>query len=420
MTGGTADRADVVVVGAGIVGLSCALAAQRRGRQVTLFAARNASPHASLGNAGHIAVEQGEPIASLATIRSLPANLFGRGGAVGLPPGQIGAWLPFSLRLLAAAMPQRFKRGQAHLQAAMAQAMPAWERLTDDIGQPDLLRRDGHFLVWESDTSAAKGRAAWARRDIGTAGLSDIGDDDMDRIAGVLARRPAGGIRFMGTGQVADLDALDQGLTQAFLNRGGVLLGPAARLEDGRDGIQVLLAGGKRLSADAVVVAAGIGSASLMTPLGYRVPMISERGYHLHFPEHDMAASGLPSIVFEDRSMIVTPFRSGLRASSFVEFGRPDAPADTAKWQRLQQHVDALGLPVRSEPRRWMGSRPTLPDYLPAIGRSRRHANLYYAFGHQHLGLTLGPATGEAIGALLCGDTPGMPLDGFAIDRFGT
>jgi len=122
--------------------------------------------------------------------------------------------------------------------------------------------------------------------------------------------------------------------------------------------------------------------------------------------------------VFEERSMIVTRFRSGLRAASFVEFGREESPADARKWARLRSHVDALGLCFREPHSEWFGARPTLPDYLPALGRSRRATNLFYAFGHQHLGLTLAAISGELIVALARGEAPQIDVTPFDLERF--
>ena len=116
--------------------------------------------------------------------------------------------------------------------------------------------------------------------------------------------------------------------------------------------------------------------------------------------------------------MIVSRFRTGLRAASFVEFGRERSPPDPRKWQRLHSHVEALGLPFGGSCSEWMGARPTLPDYLPAIGRSSRAGNLWYAFGHQHLGLTLAAVTGELIAALSAGEAPPMDPAAFDVDRF--
>ena len=116
--------------------------------------------------------------------------------------------------------------------------------------------------------------------------------------------------------------------------------------------------------------------------------------------------------------MIVTRFDSGLRAASFVEFGNADSPPDPRKWRRLSAHVQALGLPCDAPATQWMGARPTLPDYLPAIGRSRLARNLLYAFGHQHLGLTLGALTGELIAQLAVDAAPSIDLRPLDIDRF--
>src|SRR3546814_13555454 len=118
----------------------------------------------------------------------------------------------------------------------------------------------------------------------------------------------------------------------------------------------------------------------------------------------------MPPVVFEDRSMIVTRFRSGLRAAGFVEFGRAESPSDARKWARLRAHVQALGLPFRLPGEPWMGARPTLPDYLPAIGRARHAGNLFHAFGHQHLGLPLATITGAAVAAVQHCQTPASAL----------
>jgi D-amino-acid dehydrogenase len=187
------------------------------------------------------------------------------------------------------------------------------------------------------------------------------------------------------------------------------------RKVEGRIGLT--LADGTVATAAVVVIAGGVGSGALMRSVGHVAPVVAERGYHIEGPAGGWG--GLPPVVFEDRAMIVTQFADRLRASSFVEFARADAPADPRKWARLRGHAEALGLPLaKVETTTWMGARPTLPDYLPAIGRSRRIGGLIYAFGHQHLGLTLGALTGELIGELALGRTPAIDLNSFDIARF--
>jgi D-amino-acid dehydrogenase len=195
-------------------------------------------------------------------------------------------------------------------------------------------------------------------------------------------------------------------LRSAFRGRGGTIERRTASLADAR-----------RMGADLCVVAAGIRSAALMRELGHRTPMIAERGYHIQsagalWPE------ALTSVIFEERALVATRFRSGLRATSFIEFTHPDAPPDPRKWARLNSHARALGLPFDAPIATWYGSRPTLPDYLPAIGRSTRDPHVLYAFGHQHLGLTLGPLTGELVASLACDGKATLDIAPFSAERF--
>ncbi|PZT91488.1 MULTISPECIES: FAD-binding oxidoreductase [Sphingomonas] len=406
---------DAVVIGDGVVGLNVALALQRRGRAVTIVAPDQPWRGASWGNAGHIAVEQVEPLASLATVRSVPARLFLRGGALALPPRAIAAWLPFALRMLRAAAPARFAGGKAALSAMLATAIPAWQRVLADTGRPDLLRIDGHFVVWESAESAARGQAAWARTDTGTATWRAATPAELARLQTLTHVPIAGAIRFEGSGQITDSAALGDALRSRFVAAGGTFVHDRARGVVEREGrARVLLEQGAPIDADVAVVAAGAASAALVAAAGLHAPLIAERGYHVEGDPGDWPAD-MPPVVFEDRSMIVTRFAHRLRAASIVEFARTDMAPDPRKWARIRGHVAALGLSLRAPVEPWMGARPTLPDYLPAIGRRGAVA---YAFGHQHLGLTLAATSGEALTALLHGDAPPFDLTPFALERF--
>ncbi len=408
-----------IIIGGGVVGLCCASALQRRGIATTLLVAEGGEQQsASWGNAGHIAVEQAEPLASPAMLRTAHRRLFLRGGALSLPLREMGVWLPFVLRLQRASAPARFERGKAALGAILATAMPAWRRLLAAAGVPELLRESGHFIVWERDDSAARGRAHWRAAATGMARSRDATDDELVRLAGLTPAAIAGAMHFEGSGQIADLGELLQMLRRHFKELGGeIRTARALRVESHFAGASAILESGETLSASVVVVAAGIGSRELLAPLGMRVPMIAERGYHIHSAGTNWPED-MPPVVFEDQSMIVTRFRSGLRAASFVELGRAASPPDPRKWARLRRHVAALRLSFPGPLTEWMGARPTLPDYLPAIGRCRDAPAICYAFGHQHLGLTLAATTGEAMGALLAGGPAPFPLHPFDLDRF--
>ncbi|AUN33841.1 NAD(P)/FAD-dependent oxidoreductase [Niveispirillum cyanobacteriorum] len=405
-----------LVVGGGIVGYSVALALQARGRSVVIVDDAPSVPAASWGNAGHIAVEQVEPLASPATLRGVPKRLLAKDDALSLPLRDVRHWLPFGMRLAAAARPDRFRAGKAALSPLIGGAMGAWERLVQGVGQPDLLIQDGHFVIWDTPVSAARGLTAWQAADTGTTRFRPIDADEREWLTRLLGRAPAGAIRFTGSGHIASHDLLFTALRRHFVERGGVMVtGRAVGLPVTDGKTAVALSDGRVLTADGVVVAAGVASKPLLEGIGHKVPMIAERGYHLH-ADVGHWPTDLPPLVFEDRALIVTRFRDYLRASSFVEFSHPDSPPDPAKWERLRGRIRDLGLPFPLPAREWVGCRPTLPDYLPAIGRSDRAANLFYAFGHQHLGLTLGPVTGERIAALVTDQGP--DLSAFDLNRF--
>ncbi len=402
----------IVIAGGGVIGLSCGIALARSGHDVTVLDPDTARDASSWGNAGHIATEQVAPLASPAMVRSAWRRRFGAGGALDLPVAMARDWMPFAARLLAASRPARFRTGSAALGGLMAEAMPAWRRLAASLDAPGLLRSDGHLVVWESAASAIRGLAAWRAADTGTARIDPAGTDDLAAIAALVTAPVGGAARFTGSGQIADPGRLATALETALADAGGRLIRERAVLD--RTGGRVAVRG---RDGDLVLVAAGIGSRALLAPIGHRVPMIAERGYHIRAAAGRWPAD-LPPIVFEDRSMIVTRYADTVQAAGFVELGHADAPPDPRKWQRLEAHVAALGLPIAGPFTRWMGARPTLPDYLPAIGRSRRAANLLYAFGHQHLGLTLAPVTAELVAALIDGRVPSVDMAPFDLERF--
>lgn len=405
-----------IVIGGGIIGSSVALRLRAQGLQVTLLDAPETRLAASWGNAGHIAIEQVEPLASWPMLRSAPKRLFSAGGALGLPLNQIDRWLPFALRMAKFSATGHVTRGRAALRSLLAAAVPAWRNLVTNLDAPRLLLETGHIVVWESSATAAAGLASWRSADIGTARFHECSDAELHEVGHLIKRPLSAGIRFENTAQIADLLALRSVLQAALRDRGiEIVQRTAHAIEHGAD-TTVLLDDGTRSSADFVLVTAGARSAPLLEPFVGRIPLIAERGYHLQMPRHRWPE--LPPVAFEDRSMIVTRFESGLRAASFIEFGAIDAPPDRRKWQRLRQHIAELGLPCDAEPVEWMGARPTLPDYLPAIGRVARAPNILYAFGHQHLGLTLAAVTAELVGRLIGNEPPKVDLRPFDISRF--
>lgn len=409
----------IVVVGGGIVGCACALRLQASGSDVLLIDPGDARRGASFGNAGHIGTEQCDPWPSFRNILSAPRQLFSVGGGLGFPVGQVGTWLPWSLRFINAALPSNHARNREALKRLLENPIAAWERLFAIAGTPPLVSPCGHNVVWMSDREAQRGLATWRRADTGTATFRELSASELAHIGSALRPPPVAGIRFSGTGQMTSQpQAVRDALTAGFKSRGGcVLQGTAATIET-KSGVSIGCVDGKKVDAELVLVAAGAWSDGLMAQLGVRAPLIAERGYHVQSTQHSWPYD-LPPTVFEERAVVLTRFGDTLRSTSFLEFSRPDAPADPRKWRRLREHLDELGIEFSKEPETWMGSRPTLPDYLPAIGRLKSNPRVLYAFGHQHLGLTMAAITSEMIEAIANNATPPCGITPFAVERFG-
>jgi D-amino-acid dehydrogenase len=158
-------------------------------------------------------------------------------------------------------------------------------------------------------------------------------------------------------------------------------------------------------------------SPPLLAPLGAAAPLQAVRGYHIEMPGH-VALLNAP-VVYTDEHVLVTPMNGRLRASSYMEFSTPRAPADPRKTARLRRKVAALGYGCAPEGPSWVGSRPVLPDYLPGIGRAGS-APVFYAIGHQHLGLTMAPITADLIADLVAQRPPRLPIAAFDLQRFGS
>ncbi|MFM9865338.1 MAG: NAD(P)/FAD-dependent oxidoreductase [Micropepsaceae bacterium] len=409
----------VLVIGGGMVGAACALRLQAAGLQVAIVDPGDKRRGASFGNAGHIATEQVEPLASWPTIFGFPWRLFAFGGALDFRAADAGLWLPWSLRFAAESGAKKFARGTVALGSLQAKALEAWQRLAALAEAPDLVRAEGHNVVWMSADGARRGIAAWAKANTGPTRFREMTRDELDIYRGAMPAAPVAGLRFTGSGQFKEPQAARDSVLAALRARGGVeVRGSAVDLRVYDGGVAVTLDTGEVRHADEVLIAAGAWSARVMKLVGLSPPLIAERGYSVHSAAHAWP-SDLPPTLFEERSLIVTRFSSGLRATSFLELGDPDPPGDDRKWRWLETQLRELGIAFAEAPDRWRGPRPTLPDFLPAIGRMQAHPRVLYAFGHQHLGMTLSAVTAEAVEALATGAAPPVDLAPFRVERFG-
>lgn len=410
-------QADIVVVGAGIIGVACALQLARQGRRVVVLDPQAPGMGASYGNAGHLATEQVFPIADLSILKRLPAMLLDPMGPLRLDWTYLPRALPWFIRLLLNLRPARYQRTVAGLRALNEGSLGAWQRLLQSIGQAPLLREDGSLLVYErAEFRAALDAVQQRMRQQGVA-VDFWSGDAVRKAAPQLSDAIQGGLFFPATGHFLDPYTVVGELVNAAKAEGVQFLQQRvldARLEG--SGVSLTTDQGV-LTAQQVLIACGAHSAKLTAALtGKQVPLDTERGYHLMLPHEQQR---LPFAVTSlERKFIMTPMTGGLRLAGTVEFAGLDRPANMQRaWQlhRLSKGLFQHDL-SDSEATPWMGFRPSLPDSLPIIDRVCE-GKVLLAFGHQHLGLTQAAVTAERVGQLAAGErVPQLHL--YRLERF--
>ena len=421
---GPQPQADIAVIGAGIVGVACALQLARQGLRVQVVDQQAPGQGASFGNAGHLATEQVFPIADLSILRRLPAMLMDPMGPLRLDWKYLPHALPWFVRLLLNLRPAPFRRTVAGIRALNEGSLEAWRRMLAAIERPGLLKEDGSLLVFERAEWRQALDALQARMCQQSVPVDFWPAQAVRAAAPQLSERLLGGLFFPRTGHFIDPYLVVRELVDAaralgvqFLQR--KVLGGQLR----QDGVALATAEGG-LRARQVLIACGAHSAGLTAALtGRKVPLDTERGYHLMLPhEHDRLPFAVTSL---ERRFIMTPMADGLRLAGTVEFAGLESPPSMERaWQLHRLSKGLFGRDLSAEAATpWMGMRPSLPDSLPIIDRVCE-GRVLLAFGHQHLGLTQAAITAEHVARLATvpatGNAPhGLPgLDAYRLDRF--
>ena len=407
----------ILVVGAGIVGIACALELQRRGAEVIIVDRAPPAEGCSFGNAGIIATSETFPLITPARLKQLPSMLLRRDGPVVLRVGAAGRALPWFARAALTLSAER----QASIAGALGilnrRALPAWRALLGYAEASHLLVERG-MLELVRDPRECSGLIERAKL-LSEMGLAAhmLSGNEVRELEPTLGPASVGAILHEGTAHVTDPYRTAKLLMEAFRAGGGQLAEDLVlRTRPTESGIEI---SGKihRWNVDHCVVATGLASAALLRPYRVRVPLLAERGYHLMLPD---AASALSRpVTFHAESCVATPLSGGLRIAGTVEFAHEGAVPDWTRAERLKEFAGRYFRTPLSTcgSTRWLGSRPSLPDSLPAIGRLEAEPRIAYAFGHQHLGLTQAAATAEIIADMLAGQG-GRNVSAYRIERF--
>ncbi|WP_084462839.1 NAD(P)/FAD-dependent oxidoreductase [Oceanibaculum pacificum] len=410
---------DVAIIGAGIVGMSAALHLQQDGHRVTVIDPRPPGTGASFGNAGVIAVGGVMPTSMPGLWKKVPGMLLDPAGPFALRWRHLPRIAPWLVNFLRAGSPERVRRISRELHPLVSRAYDEHEALVKLTGAEGIIRRVGWLKLYGSEAGFA---GSAMDRELMTAcgvGFQVLDGDEIGQLEPHLARRFPRGVFDPNAGFVSWPHKLVTAYAEHFRAQGGLIRQETVRrLEIGPNGPEKIVTDLGIYPVDRLVIAAGAWSKALAGQVGAPVPLDTERGYHLNLKLPEGAPSvGRPTYIADD-SFVLAPMQDGLRLTSGVELAGLDAPGDFTRIRRMLALADRSLPGLKAEvTREWLGFRPSTPDSKPVIGRSPRYANTVLAFGHGHMGLSLGPFTGRLVADLIAGRGSPLDLTPYAADR---
>ncbi len=414
----SSSRQQVAVLGAGVIGICNAISLQRDGFQVALIDNQGISEGCSKGNAGHFATEQVFPLAQASLLPQLPKMLLDPKGALRINPRYLVKALPWFIRFVANMRSSVFNHNKNALKQLNERAIDAWQALTDIANCNDLFHLHGSLLTFEAHSYQ---QALDTQKHYQNEGVQvDLLDRQaLDSLQPGLHSDIAYALYFTDVGHTCSPHKLNLALFD-YAKSIGVEFVQASitQISHNQDTVE-LASAQQNYEFNKLIVCTGAHSKVFCNQLGYKVPLDTERGYHYMVNTNLMPK--MPVVSFE-KKFILTPMQEGLRFAGTVEFAglkrKPNyARADMLKelgqsiWPQITDDVD-------ESQKKWMGFRPTLPDSLPVIGQAPNHPNIYFNFGHQHLGLTLAAISARLISDTLLGKEPLVALAPYDIARF--
>jgi D-amino-acid dehydrogenase len=408
----------ITIIGAGIVGIATACYLRRDGHEVTVVDMRPPGEYCSFGNAGILSPGSCVPLATPGILWKVPGYIADPLGPLAVRWSYLPQAMPWLLRFVAASQADRVEYIADALRSLLRQTFDAYEPLVQHAGVADLIRRTGYLVVYGTRAAYQGDAIAWKlRRERGVA-IQKLDPAEIKQRVPQLAGDYEVGLFLPEQGYCANPERLTKSLAAQFVRDGGTLLQrKVLDIEVGADGPRALVTDAGNVPVETLVICAGAHSNELSAKFGDKVPLEAERGYHVTYSDPRVE---LPLPVFlPEYKFFVTPMEMGLRIAGQSEFAGVDAEPNYARANILAKHMQRI-LPGISaaDTTQWMGRRPSLPDSMPVIGRATRFTNVYYAFGHGHVGLCGGAPTGRIIADLVAGRMPSIDVLPFRVERF--
>ncbi|MBS7812872.1 FAD-dependent oxidoreductase [Roseococcus sp. XZZS9] len=412
-------RPRVLVVGAGIVGLCTAWYLARAGAEVTVVDRAGPGEGTSSGNAGAISAGSVAPLAMPGVLRDVPKMLFDPKGALHIPARYWPTAFPWLWRFVLAARPERVQEIAQALAVLLHGAEDRHLEILETEGAADLISHQGQLYLYRDRAHAAKDDAAWALRRAHGLEMRVLDRGEVLELEPEVSEAYGTGIFLPGQGHSVNPLRQAQVVARGVERLGGTIRrGTVTALRTENHRVTGAMIDGAPFEADHTVLAAGAWSAALLAPLGIKVPLESQRGYHVMLPNPGVMPRR--PIIPADRKVFITPMEEGLRVAGSVEFGGTEMPPTPERSALLLEDLAKVypQADTREQRPHWMGHRPCLPDSLPVLGPVKAWPGLCCAFGHGHLGLTGSAPTGALLAAALLGPASNTDLTPFGVERF--
>ena len=404
------------IVGAGIQGISNALFLQKKGFSVTIFDRDEpGSPAASYGNAGHFSPYASVPINRPDVLTDVPAMLLSSTGPLALKWNYVPKMMPWFLQFIRNCTTKRMMHTAKNMHQILDLALPAYDELFDEVELGGLVEKKGILYIWNDQSLKSRELEIKVRNELGV-DQQVITPKEIHDLEPNIKPIYHGGVYYQYGRHARNPKKILLKLYDLFLKKGGKFLKMNIKDINFNDEKPVIKAETQSFLFDKIVIACGSFSKKLTDNLDEKIPLGTERGYHVHFKNCDHLLSR--PVIFQNRGFGITPMEQGLRVVGTVEFGGLDNPLSKSRVKNLINNAKYMMGDLPEHEDEWLGFRPTLPDYLPVIGPSKKYKNVFYCFGHHHLGWTLGPISGKIISGMIAEENTNLDLKPYSSLRF--
>jgi len=405
------------IIGAGIQGVCTGLFLQKKGFSVTLFDREDpGSAAASYGNAGHFSPYASVPVNRPDILIDVPAMLLSSTGPLALRWNYVPKMIPWFLKFFRNCTKKNMMHTAKYMHQILDLALPAYDELFEDVDISDLVENKGIMYIWNDQNLKSRELEINIRNEIG-AEQQLLNKHEIHDLEPNIKKIYHAGVFYKKARHAKNPGKIWVRLFENFIKNGGKFLRLDIKDLNFDDSKPVIRSETQRFIFDKLVIACGAFSKKLTDKLHENIPLDTERGYHIHFKDCEHLISR--PVVFQNRGFGMTPMEQGLRVVGTVEFGGLKNKLSKGRIKNLVNNAKFLldGLPEHHEDE-WLGFRPTLPDYLPVIGSSKNYDNVYYSFGHHHLGWTLGAISGKIISKMISEERTNLDLQPYSSLRF--